>query len=159
MNAFSIRDIENLCGIRAHTLRIWEQRYQLVRPKRKAGNHRTYDNDQLKYLLRISFLYHRGHKISRLVRLDEKEPGRMILTIAQPVNTHEIFINQLLEASLDFDHDLFDRILHNIILHMGFEKAVTGVIFPYLEKIGLFWLTGNLVPGRSILPACLSQKN
>jgi DNA-binding transcriptional MerR regulator len=158
MNAFSIRDIENLCGIRAHTLRVWEQRYQLVRPKRKAGNHRTYDNDQLRYLLRISFLYYRGHKISKLVRLGEQELGRLILAIAQPANTNEIFINQLLEASLEFDHDLFDRILHNIILHLGFEKAVTGVVFPYLQKIGLFWLTGNLVPGQEHFASALITK-
>jgi DNA-binding transcriptional MerR regulator len=158
MNAFSIRDIENLCGIRAHTLRIWEQRYRLVSPKRKAGNHRTYDNDELKYLLRISFLYHHGHKISKLARLDEKELGRLILSIAQPANTHDIFINHLLEASIDFDDDLFDRILHNIILHMGFEKAITGVIFPYLKKIGLFWLTGNLVPGQEHFASALITK-
>jgi DNA-binding transcriptional MerR regulator len=155
MNAFSIRDIENLCGIRAHTLRIWEQRYQLVRPKRKSGNHRTYDNEELKYLLRISFLYHRGHKISQLARLDERELGGMILKYAEPGGSHEIFINNLLEASIGFDEEAFDRLQHNIILHMGFEKAVTGVIFPYLEKLGLFWLTGHLVPGQEHFASAL----
>jgi len=158
MNAFSIRDIENLCGIRAHTLRVWEQRYQLVRPRRKSGNHRTYDNEDLRYLLRVSFLYHRGHKISRLARLDEKQLGQLILQYAQPGHTHEIFINDLLEASIGFEQEAFDRTLHNIILHMGFEKAVTGVIFPYLEKLGLFWLTGHVVPGQEHFASALVTK-
>jgi len=158
VNHFSIRDIENLCGIKAHTLRIWEQRYQLVSPKRKAGNHRTYDNDDLKYLLRISFLYHHGHKISRLAALNATEMGQLALKVPQPGNTHEIFINHLLEASLDFDHELFDRILHNIILHMGFERAITGVIYPFLTKVGLLWLTGNVVPAQEHFASALIIK-
>jgi DNA-binding transcriptional MerR regulator len=78
MNQFTIRDIENLCGIKAHTLRIWEQRYAFVRPKRKAGNHRFYDRDDLKYLLRIAFLYHHGHKPSALARLNETELTQLV---------------------------------------------------------------------------------
>ncbi len=72
MSEFTIRDIENLCGIKAHTLRVWEQRYQMISPKRKASNHRLYDNEDLKYLLRIAYLYHNGHKISRLAKLSDE---------------------------------------------------------------------------------------
>src|ERR1700759_2585592 len=107
MNAFTIRDIENLCGIKAHTLRIWEQRYQILCPKRKAGNHRLYDNDDLKYLLRIAYLYHNGHKISVLAKLDEAALCELALQLPEAEGTHEIFINQLMEASMDFDQELF----------------------------------------------------
>ncbi|HTI89349.1 MAG TPA: MerR family transcriptional regulator [Puia sp.] len=155
MNAFTIRDIENMCGIRAHTLRAWERRYQLRIPKRKAGNHRLYDNDDLKYFLRIAFLYHNGHKISQLAQLDEKEIGRLALKVPQPGRANDIFINHLIEASLDFDQELFDRILHNIILHMGFEKAITQVVYPFLQKIGLLWLTGNVVPAQEHFASAL----
>jgi DNA-binding transcriptional MerR regulator len=148
MNTFSIRDIENLCGIKAHTLRVWEQRYQIVCPKRKAGNHRLYDNDDLKYLLRIAYLYHNGHKISALAKLDETALCELALRLPQVGGTNEIFINQLMEASMDFDQELFDRILHNIILHMGFEKAIAQVVYPFLKKIGLLWLTGNVIPAQ-----------
>lgn len=158
MNEFSIRDIENLCGIKAHTLRIWEQRYQLHIPKRNAGNHRFYDSDDLKYLLRIAFLYHNGHKISQLALLDEKEISRLALMIPPNGGANEIFINHLIEASLDFDQDLFDRILHNIILHMGFEKAILRVVYPFLEKIGLLWLTGNVVPAQEHFASALIIK-
>jgi DNA-binding transcriptional MerR regulator len=158
MNEFTIRDIENLCGIKAHTLRMWEQRYQLHIPKRKAGNHRLYDSEDLKQLLRIALLYHNGHKISRLARLDEEEIGRLAMKIPQADNGNDIFINHLIEASLDFDTDLFDRILHNIILHMGFEKAIARVVYPFLQKIGLLWLTGNVVPAQEHFASALIMK-
>ncbi|HEY4064578.1 MAG TPA: MerR family transcriptional regulator [Puia sp.] len=158
MNTFSIRDIENLCGIKAHTLRIWEQRYKILCPKRKAGNHRLYDNDDLKRLLRIAFLYHNGHKISALAKLDEQEICRLALSQPQSGGANEIFINHLMEASMDFDPELFDRILHNIILHMGFEKAITQVVYPFLKKIGLLWLTGNVIPAQEHFASALITK-
>ena len=158
MNAFTIRDIENLCGIKAHTLRIWEQRYQLLCPKRRAGNHRIYDSNDLKCLLRIAFLYHHGHKISTIARLDEKERCQMILSLAKSGDSTEIFINQLTEASIDLDQELFDRILHNVILHMGFEKTITRVVYPFLEKIGLLWLTGNVIPAQEHFAGALIAK-
>lgn len=148
MNAFTIRDIENLCGIKAHTIRIWEQRYQLLCPKRKMSNHRIYDNNDLKCLLRIAFLYHHGHKISALARLNEKEICKLTLTLTREGASEEIFVNQLTEASIDFDQELFENILHNVILHMGLEKTITRVAYPFLEKIGLLWLTGNVVPAQ-----------
>ena len=73
MYQFSIRDVENLCNIKAHTLRIWEQRYRLIEPKRKESRHRLYDNEDLKKLLRVSILYHRGWKISKIAELPPAE--------------------------------------------------------------------------------------
>ncbi len=158
MNEFTIRDIENLCGIKAHTLRMWEQRYRLNIPKRKAGNHRLYDSEDLKHLLRIAFLYHNGYKISRLVQLDSKEIGELALKIPRDGNANEIFINHLIEASVDLDQESFDRILHNIILHMGLEKAITQVAYPFLQKIGLLWLTGNVIPAQEHFASALITK-
>lgn len=148
MDAFTIRDIENLCGIRAHTLRVWEQRYQFLRPRRKAGNHRIYDSEDLKGMLRIAFLYHHGHKISFLAGLKEQELDELILKHLGTGGSHDLFIHQLLEASLDLDQDAFDRTLHSIFLHLGFDKAITEVIYPYLDKIGVLWLTGHVVPAQ-----------
>jgi DNA-binding transcriptional MerR regulator len=158
MSEFTIRDIENLCGIKAHTLRVWEQRYRIISPKRKASNHRLYDNEDLKYLLRIAYLYHNGHKISRLAKLSEDEIIRLALKMPQPGGGNDIFINYLVESSLDFDQETFDRVLHNIILHMGFDRAITGVIYPFLQKIGLLWLTGNIVPAQEHFASTLITK-
>lgn len=158
MNTFTIRDIENLCGIKAHTLRIWEQRYQLLSPKRKAGNHRLYDGEDLRYLLRIAYLYHNGHKISAIARLNEKEICDLALSLSVSGGSSEIFVNHLTEASMDFEPDRFDKVLHNVILHMGFEKSITQVIFPFLQKIGLLWLTGHTIPAQEHFASALIAK-
>ena len=90
MNHFTIKDIENLCGIKAHTLRIWEQRYnKLFVPKRKQSQHRIYDNDDLKELLRISFLYHNGHKISRIAELNPEQIQQLVETFSITEANHE----------------------------------------------------------------------
>jgi len=158
MNAFSIRDIENICGIKAHTLRIWEQRYQLMCPKRKAGNHRMYDNNDLKCLLRIAYLYHNGHKISSIAKLSQQEITDLALSMARSGDSTDIFINQLTEAAMDFDQELFDKILHNVILHLGFERTITRVAYPFLNRIGLLWLTGNVVPAQEHFASALISK-
>src|SRR5687767_14826166 len=146
MNHFSIRDIENMSGIKAHTLRIWEQRFQLCCPKRKASKHRIYDNEDLKHILRIAYLYHNGHKISRIAAMTENEIRSLALETKPGAENCEIFINQLMEASIDFNQVYFEKILHTSLLHFGFEKAILSVIFPLLRKIGLLWLTGHIIP-------------
>jgi MerR family transcriptional regulator, light-induced transcriptional regulator len=158
VNSFTIRDIENLCGIKAHTLRAWEQRYNFFCPKRRAGNHRSYDKEDLKYLLRIAYLYHNGHKISVLARLTEKEICQLTIEHYSTEGASEICINQLTEASLDFDQDRFDKILQHIILNQGFEKAISKVAFAFLNKMGLLWLTGNVVPAQEHFASALITK-
>ena len=108
MNQFSIRDIENLCGIKAHTLRIWEQRYKLFVPKRKQSQHRVYDNEDLKELLRVSFLYHNGHKISRIAKLSSADIQQVVKCACDREND-EAQVLQLLEAGLDFDKEQFEK--------------------------------------------------
>jgi DNA-binding transcriptional MerR regulator len=117
MNLFSIRDIENLTGIKAHTLRIWEQRYNLFCPKRRESNHRFYDCEDLKHLLRIAYLYNQGHKISQIACCSPEEMARLALEIKPDTDNYEIFINQLTEASIDLDQPRFDKILHNLVHH------------------------------------------
>jgi MerR family transcriptional regulator, light-induced transcriptional regulator len=149
MNLFSIRDIENLTGIKAHTLRIWEQRYNLFCPKRRESKHRFYDCEDLKHLLRIAYLYNQGHKISQIACCSPEEMAKMALEIKPDTENHEIFINQLTEASIDLDQPRFDKILHNLVLHAGFEKSVICVLFPFLKKIGVLWLTGQVVQAHA----------
>lgn len=149
MNLFSIRDIENLTGIKAHTLRIWEQRYNLFCPKRRESKHRFYDCDDLKHLLRIAYLYNQGHKISQIACCSPEEMARMALEAKPDSDNYEIFINQLTEATLDLDQPRFDKILHNLVLHAGFEKSMISVLFPFLKKIGVLWLTGQVIQAHA----------
>lgn len=158
MNLFSIRDIENLTGIKAHTLRIWEQRYNLFCPKRKESKHRFYDCEDLKYLLRIAYLYNHGYKISQIANYSPEEITKMALEVKPDADNYEIFINQLTEASIDFDQVRFDKILHNLVLHAGFEKSITCVLFPLLKKLGVLWLTGQVIPAQEHFASALITK-
>jgi hypothetical protein len=148
MNSFSIRDIENLCRIKAHTLRIWEQRYGLPLAKRNSGNHRFYDADDLKHFLRIAFLYHRGHRISTIAGLEPDELLKLAKKLLPNDSSGDYYITQLTEASLDFDEDRFVSILDTVIIRYGIEKVIPDLIWKYLEFIGLLWLTGNVVPAQ-----------
>ncbi len=147
MNTFTIRDIENLSGIKAHTLRIWEHRYNLIMPKRKESNHRFYDNEDLKHILRISHLYHHGYKISRIAAMEVGAMKDLLSTIHKGYsNTY--FINQLLEASIDFDEEKFEDILNQAMKKQDFEDVIIKVVYPYLQKIGLLWVTENIIPAQ-----------
>jgi MerR family transcriptional regulator, light-induced transcriptional regulator len=158
MNFFSISDIENLTGIKAHTLRIWEQRYNLLTPKRKESKHRLYDNEDLKYILRVAFLYHNGYKISRIASLPEEEVKKLALDTNSGKENYQVFINQLTEASIDFDQQRFEKILHNLILHLGFDKTVVQILFPLLNKIGLLWMTDKVSPAQEHFASALVIK-
>lgn len=158
MNFFSISDIQNLTGIKAHTLRIWEQRYKLLHPKRKESKHRLYDNEDLKYILRIAFLYHNGYKISKIAGFSEEEIKKMALDTTSGKVNYQVFVNQLIEASIDFDQPRFEKILHNLILHLGFEKTVIQILFPLLNKIGLLWMTDKVSPAQEHFASALVVK-
>lgn len=147
MNRFTIRDIENLCRIKAHTIRTWEQRYKLCVAKRKQSQHRVYDNDDLKELLRVSFLYHSGHKISRIAKLSP-EAIHEVVSCACARENEEAQVLQLLEAGLDLDKERFEKLVNCFILRNGLEKSLTGIFFPFLEKLGLLWLTDHIIPGQ-----------
>lgn len=158
MNKFTIRDIENLSGIKAHTIRIWEQRYDIIRPKRKDTNHRYYDCEDLKHILRIAYLYHSGLKISRIAGMSEEDLRRLTLEEAAEKNLYEAHLNQMLEAMIDYDQPYFEKIFNNILLHAGFEQCITQVIYPYLERVGLLWMNGNIIPSQEHFASNLIRK-
>ncbi|HEV7780892.1 MAG TPA: MerR family transcriptional regulator [Chitinophagaceae bacterium] len=148
MNSFTIRDIENLCGIKAHTLRIWEQRYNLCVARRKESRHRVYDNDDLKELLRISFLYHNGHKISKLAALSSGEVKELVGNFSVKDDNHESFVHQLIAAGIDFDKEKFEKTVNCLVVRIGLEKAMINVFYPFLQRIGLLWMTNNVIPAQ-----------
>ncbi|MBN9297294.1 MAG: MerR family transcriptional regulator [Filimonas sp.] len=151
MNVFTIKEIEQICGIKAHTLRIWEQRYKIISPKRKESNHRTFDSDDLKHILRITFLYNAGLKISKIARLSCSDLINMTSLLAEkqtPTRTNDLYVTQLINATLDFDEQTIDMVLQDAINRKGVERAIVSIIYPFFEKIGLLWLTDNVVPAQ-----------
>jgi len=157
MNNFSIKDIERLSGIKAHTLRIWEQRHGLYLCKRKESKHRFYDNDDLKEVLRIAYLYHRGFKVSKIAGLSKRELNELATSNIES-DSHEVFINQMIESSLDFDQSRFENILQNAQRHLDFENMVTKVYYPFLRKMGLLWVTQHIAPAQEHFCSYLIQQ-
>lgn len=158
MEYFSIRDIENLCAIKAHTLRIWEQRYGLCVARRKDSQRRVYDNEDLKQLLRVSFLYHTGHKISNIARLSTEEIRQLVEAARVTNNNYEAFIQQLTEAGVDLDKEKFEKLVNTLVMRIGFEKALTGVFFPFLERIGQLWMTNHMLPAQEHFASHIIRK-
>jgi DNA-binding transcriptional MerR regulator len=145
MQFFTTRDIENLSGIKAHTLRIWEQRYNLFVPKRKESQHRIYDNEDLKHLLRISFLYHNGWKISKIASLSPEKIADEIQNAELNTKDYKSFVLKMIEAAIDFDELKFVNVINDITKKIGFEKCIAEVCYPYLQRIGLLWITNNVI--------------
>ena len=148
MEYFTIKDIENLSGIKAHTLKIWEQRYNLFISKRKDSHLRVYNNNELKQLLRLSFLYHNGWRISKIAGLSSDQIAEEVLEFEINDKTYKTFIIQLIEAAVDFNETSFVEILNRLIAKIGFEKCITEVCYPYLSRVGMLWVTNNIIPAQ-----------
>ena len=148
MNHFTIKDIENLSGIKAHTLRIWEQRYQLFIPKRKESKHRYYDNEDLKHILRISQLYHNGVKISKIAQLPASSIRSMAMEQYIGKQNADAYIHRLIEASIDFDEERFEELFEQALKQFGLEVTIIDVMYAFLERIGLLWLTDHVIPAQ-----------
>lgn len=151
MNKFTIKDLENLSGIKAHTIRIWEQRYSFLKPQRTATNIRYYSNQELKTLLNISLLNKYGYKISHINRMNNVELREKIMTLGSSQAQQERIVNDLIQHMIDLDIEAFEQVLDNFILTRGVEKAITYIIFPFLERIGILWLTDHINPAQEHL--------
>lgn len=151
MNAFTIKDLENLSGIKAHTIRIWEQRYSFLKPQRTDTNIRYYTSNELKTVLNISLLNKYGYKISHINKMSELEMKEKILSLSQAQAQQERIVNELIQHMVDLNLDAFELLLDNFILARGIEKAITFIIFPFLERIGILWVTNHINPAQEHL--------
>jgi DNA-binding transcriptional MerR regulator len=157
MQRFTIKDIENMCAIKAHTLRVWEQRYDFFSAQRKDSRHRYYDNDDLKKLLRIAFLYHGGWKVSKIAALGEVKITEQVLTLQEALPENSQNVLMLLEAAIDFDEARFNGLLDRVIAAKGFEECITQVCYPYLQRVGLLWMTSHIIPAQEHFSSYLIQ--
>lgn len=151
MNKFTIKDLENLSGIKAHTIRIWEQRYTFLKPQRTATNIRYYSNQELKMLLNISLLNKYGYKISHINRMKNEELREKLLSLTGSQAQQERIVNDLIQHMIDLNIDEFEKVLDQFIATRGIEKAITYIIFPFLERIGILWLTDHINPAQEHL--------
>lgn len=150
MDNYSIRDLETYSGIKAHTIRIWEKRYHLFQPNRTESNIRFYSNDELIKILNVATLLHQGWKISRICQLSEPELNKLSerCQLAEVSTEYESKINGLITAILSFDETRFVTIIDQCLASLGFTELIKQVIYPFLKKVGLMWMTEELCPSQ-----------
>jgi MerR family transcriptional regulator, light-induced transcriptional regulator len=151
MNAFTIKDLENITGIRAHTIRIWEQRYSFLKPQRTETNIRYYSNEELKAILNISLLNKYGYKISHIDKMSVAEIREKIVTLSNTQAQVERVVNDLIQHMVDLDMEKFEELLDSYISIKGVDKTIIQLIFPFLERIGILWLTNHINPAQEHL--------
>lgn len=148
MSNYSIKDLEQLSGIKAHTLRIWEQRYNIINPKRTDANIRTYDDNDLKLVLNIALLKDHDYKISEIAKLSLEELSKEVLAISDKQLNYPDQIHALTIAMIDIDEERFEKIMSTNILQFGFENTMINIIYPFLSRIGTLWVTGSIGPAQ-----------
>ncbi|MEO6539031.1 MAG: MerR family transcriptional regulator [Ferruginibacter sp.] len=147
MHTFTIKDLENLSGVKAHTLRIWEQRYSFLKPTRSFTNIRRYNNVELKTILNIALLNKYGYKISHIDKMTAAEVHAKILSL-NPEAQQERIVNELIQNMIDLEINAFETILEKNIIGRGIERTISQIIFPFLEKIGILWVTNHINPAQ-----------
>lgn len=148
LSTFSIKDLEHLSGIKAHTIRIWEQRYELIKPKRTNTNIRFYDETDLKHLLNVALLKEHGFKISKISKMTDGEVQEEVMQLTERDLKYPEQIHALTIAMIDMDEKRFEKIVSTCILKLGFETCMLNVIYPFLGKIGILWQTGTVNPAQ-----------
>ncbi|MBN2348852.1 MAG: MerR family transcriptional regulator [Bacteroidales bacterium] len=148
MANYTIRDLEKLSGIKAHTIRMWEKRYSLIEPTRTSTNIRTYCDTELRKLLNISILNRNGIKISKIAQLTPEELSTKINQLSKKADDTETQIEHLAIAMIDIDENKFERILARMIMQLGFEETIIRIVYPFLERIGIMWQTGTINPAQ-----------
>jgi len=148
MGKYSIKDIEVLTGVQAHTIRIWEQRYGIIVPNRTETNIRYYSDEQLKQVLNIAFLNQKGFKISKLASMNSNQINEEIEKLYDTSESTNIYIHGLQTAMVDFDKNKFEKIFATCILKDGILKTMKEVIIPFMQKIGTMWITGIINPAQ-----------
>ena len=151
MNAFTIKDLENLSGIKAHTIRIWEQRYSFLNPQRTETNIRYYTNNELQTILNIALLNKYGYKISHIDRMSSEEMNEKILSLSQVQAQQERLVNELIRCMVDLKMEEFEEVMDAHIRSKGIEKTIIQIIFPFLQRIGILWMTNHINPAQEHL--------
>ena len=148
MAVYSIKELEKLSGIKAHTLRIWEKRYNLIDPHRTNTNIRYYTDNDLKKILNVSVLYRHGIKISSIARLNDLELREEIIRVSTSSDSSDSVINSMVLSMIDLDEYKLEAMIDKSIYKIGLKSTVTKVLYPFLEKVGILWQSGDIYPAQ-----------
>lgn len=148
MGKYTIKELERLSGIKAHTIRVWEKRHKIIDPSRTDTNIRSYTDEDLKKIINVSLLNNYGVKISKIAHLGYDDICKKVSELTETRTELDIFIDQLVIAMIDMHEEQFQNLLLKLSSQFGFEKTITKIIYPFLEKIGVLWQTGNINPAQ-----------
>ena len=151
MSSYTIKDLEKISGIKAHTIRIWEQRYNFLQPQRTETNIRSYSADELKVILNVSLLNKYGFKISHIDKMSSEQMEEKIMALNQLDAQKERVVNALIKEMVGLNMVAFERQLDLYIGQKGIEKTINEIIFPYLERVGILWVTNHINPAQEHL--------
>ncbi len=158
MAVYSIRELEKLSGIKAHTIRIWEKRYKLIEPHRTNTNIRYYTDANLKKILNVAVLNRQGIKISHIAVLSEQELKEEIIRVSTTSSSHETLVDSMAVAMIDLDSYIFESIIDKAISKIGFKETVTEVLYPFLDKVGVLWQSEKVNPAQEHLVSSLIRQ-
>ncbi|MEX0966736.1 MAG: MerR family transcriptional regulator [Bacteroidia bacterium] len=145
---FSIRELEALSGIKAHTIRIWEQRYEILKPKRTGTNIRYYDEEDLRLLLNVAYLNQHGYKISQIVEMSPERLSELVRNLGEKENSFNPQINALILATVELDELQVEKLISSCTLRYGFIQTMLKIISPLFERIGILWQSGSIRPAQ-----------
>ncbi|MFM2395148.1 MAG: HTH-type transcriptional repressor CarH [Bacteroidota bacterium] len=146
--SFSIKDLENLTGIKAHTIRIWEKRYNILKPTRTETNIRHYDSENLQKLLNITLLVDYGYKISKIANHDSKQLNELVKKITSERNKNDQIINSFKISMMHFDQHLFNSTYNELLSQKTFKEIFREILIPLIEEIGILWQTDTITPAH-----------
>lgn len=156
---FTIKDLENISGIKAHTIRIWEKRYNLLQPQRTDTNIRYYSNENLQKLLNIVLLNKNNFKISKIAKMSDEDLIIKSRELALEIAANDEAINSFKLAMFQFDKFRFNNTYNNLLLKKSFREIFKDVFIPFLNHIGLLWQTDTLLPAHEhFVSNLISQK-
>jgi len=148
MAVYSIKELETLSGIKAHTIRIWEKRYGLIEPHRTNTNIRYYTDDELKKILNVAVLNRHGIKISNIARLNDLELKEEIIRVSSSASSHNTLVDSLVISLIDMDEYKFEAIIDKSISKNGLNTTLIEVLYPLLDKVGILWQSGDVYPAQ-----------
>jgi MerR family transcriptional regulator, light-induced transcriptional regulator len=143
MQRYSIRDLDKLSGIKAHTIRVWERRFGIIKPQRTGTNRRTYDDADLRRIINISILRRNGFKISEIAGFTDSEIEEKVSFLSKELFNSDTQIDSLIKAMVDLNENKLNDLLNKSMIHRGLEETMTALIFPFLKRIGVMWQTGS----------------
>jgi len=158
-NTFSIKDLENFSGIKAHTIRIWEKRYDILQPMRTDTNIRLYDLESLQKLLNITLLHNHGYKISTISKYPVEKIPQLVREIISVKTVKNHAISAFKIAMLNFDQHHFLNTYNNLLSEKSFSDIFSEVFLPLLQELGVLWQSETISAAQEhFISALIKQK-